>query len=173
MKRIPCVLALALLGSPLFAQSVPPTNAGKFSITAQAMSLPGGGQTVAAAMVGSTFAISPNLSLRGEAIMAGSSTNAYAGGVQYVLPSAKLLAKSTLNPKTLQFYVTGSLGVDRVAVSASNTQQHLAALAGGGINYSPMADGKFSIGLVEVRWARLPGLTSNTALVSSGLKLSF
>lgn len=175
MKRfILCVAAVVCACLPAMGQSAPPTNAGKFSITAQAMSLPGGGQTVAASMTGATYALSPNLSLRGEAILApGNDTQAYAGGVQYVLPSSKLLAKSTLDAKKLQFYVTGSIGVDRVVPQSGPNQQHLALFAGGGVNYDPTGTGKFSVGLVEVRWARLPGLTNNTALVSSGLKLSF
>lgn len=65
-------------------------------------------------LLGQTYSITNNWSVRGDEIMApGSSLDAYAGGVQYFLPLAKALAKTKLNANQLQFYVTASAGMDR------------------------------------------------------------
>ncbi len=89
------------------------------------------------------------------------------------MPTESLLAKTKLNPSAFQLYVTGSVGVDDVSEANGPTKQHIAVLAGGGLNYDPTGTGKFSVNLVEVRYARLPGVENNTAIVASGLRLSF
>jgi hypothetical protein len=52
-------------------------------------------------------------------------------------------------------------------------QQHFAAVAGGGVNYDPTSSGNFSLNLIEVRWGHFPGFNNSTALISSGVKLSW
>ncbi|MGH9740559.1 MAG: hypothetical protein ACRD4X_18525 [Candidatus Acidiferrales bacterium] len=156
--------------SPL-AASAAPTNQGSFSLTAQAVALPGGGQTVAATDVGFTKAITPNFSLRDDNILAPSNgMQFYGGGGDYFLPTS-FLSKTLLNPKSLQPYVTASIGVDRVVPADGPPQQHIACLVGGGLNYKP-ADGVW-VNLFEVRYAKLPGVANNTAIISSGFTLNF
>jgi len=150
------------------------TNQGPFSLTAQAMALPGDGQTVAASDVGATYAITSTISLRSDNILAPSNgVQMYTGGVQWFPNLSGFLAKTKLNPKQFQFYLTGSAGIDRLVPAAGPSQQHIALLAGGGINYSPSSNGVFSVNLVEVRYAHIPGLANSTAIVSSGVNLTF
>jgi hypothetical protein len=153
------------------AASAPPTNQGSFSLTAQAVALPGGGQTVAATDIGFTKTITPNFSLREDSILAPSNgMQFYGGGGSYFLPT-KFLAKTLLDPKALQPYVTASVGVDRVVPATGASQQHIAVLIGGGLNYKP-ANGVW-VNIFEARYARLPGVANNTAIVSSGFTLNF
>lgn len=153
------------------AASAPPTNQGSFSLTAQAVALPGGGQTVAATDVGFTKAITPNFSLREDSILAPSNgMQFYGGGANFFLPT-NFLAKTLLDPKSLQPYLTASVGVDRVVPSTGPSQQHIAFLLGGGLNYKP-ANGVW-VNLFEARYAKLPGIANNTAVISSGFTLNF
>lgn len=151
--------------------SAPPTNQGSFSLSAQAVALPGGGQTVAATDVGFTKAITPNFSLRDDNILAPSNgMQFYGGGGTYFLPTS-LLSKTLLDPSTLQPYVTASIGIDRIVPASGPSQQHIALLIGGGLNYKP-ASGVW-VNLFEARYAKLPDLANNTAIVSSGFTLNF
>jgi len=148
-----------------------------FSITSQAVALPGGKQTVAANITGGTFSITPNFALRNDNIIPGASVlSGYFGGAQYTIPdlSAKLQNLSPfLNGNNFQFYVTASAGVDRIAMPTGDTKQHYAFLGGGGVNYAPNGNRVFSVNLFEVRYAKLPGYANNTVIVSTGVKLNF
>lgn len=178
MKRlsvIVCFLAITAVVGSAQAQQTVPTNSGKFALTAQAVALPGGGQTVAGTVVGATYAITPKLSLRNDDILAPANDfQGYFGGAQFWLP-IKFLAKTNLS--ALALYVTASIGIDRVvpaslsAQPGAPSQQHIAVLVGGGFNWKPSAGPE--VNLIEVRWARLPGLATNTAVVSSGFTLNF
>jgi hypothetical protein len=149
----------------------PPSNNGSFSLNAQAVALPGGGQTVAATDVGFTKAITPNFSLRDDNILApANGMQFYGGGGNFFLPT-NFLSKTLLDPKSLQPYVTASIGIDRIAPATGPTQQHIAILIGGGLNYKP-ANGVW-VNLFEARYAKLPGLANNTAIISSGFTLNF
>lgn len=151
--------------------SAPPTNSGSFSLSAQAVALPGGGQTVAATDVGATYQITTNFSLRDDNILAPSNgMQFYGGGGNYFLPT-RFLKSTKLNPLSFQPYVTGSVGIDRIVPAAGPSQQHIAVLIGGGLNYKP-ASGMW-INLFEARYAKLPGLANNTAIISSGFTLRF
>lgn len=176
MKTIMLVATL-LLASLSFGQAATPqpaTNSTTFTISANVVSLPAGGVTSAATDVGQTFTVTPNLYLRGDEILAPSvNLSGYFGGIQYALPTAKILAKTDLDPGHFQFYITGSGGQARVTVGNAPVTTHFAALAGGGINYDPAGKGKFSLNIAEVRWAKFPGLSNSTVLVSSGLKIGF
>jgi hypothetical protein len=180
--RIMFALCLfALLWMPAKAQTATTTSTapvaetptspnGNFSLTAQAVALPGGGQTVAGTIVGFTKSITNTVSLRNDDLLApGSNFQGYFGGAQWFPNVSKQLAKTKLTG--LQPYITGSVGIDRIVPSSGASQQHIAFLAGGGLNYTP-ASGP-TINLFEVRYARLPGLANNTAVVSSGFTISF
>lgn len=179
------ILALLTLATSLgFGQAAAPAPAPEvqiapsatFSLSAQAIALPGNKQTVAGTVIGGTFAITKNFSLREDNVLSpAANLQAYLGGVQYALPilSTKLNnVSSTLNGNLLQFYVTASVGVDHIS-SSGNDVQHYAFLGGGGINYDPTGSGKFSANLIEVRYAKLPGYANSTAIVSSGVKLGW
>lgn len=151
--------------------SAPPTNQGSFSLNAQAVALPGGGQTVAATDIGFTKGITPNFSLRDDNILAPSNgMQFYGGGGNYFLPTS-FLSKTLLDPKSLQPYLTASIGIDRIVPTSGPSQQHIAFLIGGGLNYKP-ANGVW-VNLFEARYAKLPGLANSTAIISSGFTLSF
>jgi len=166
----PTVPAAAASSSASTA-SRPPTNQGSFSLSAQAVALPGGGQIVAATDVGFTKAITPNLSLRDDNILAPSNgMQFYGGGGTYFLPTS-FLSKTLLDPSSMQPYVTASVGVDRIVPASGASQQHISLLIGGGLNYKP-ATGVW-VNLFEARYAKLPGLANNTAIISSGFTLNF
>lgn len=180
MKRavMAAIAAVCLFpGGPAQAQTaapgaeVPVAPSGKFALNAQAVALPGGGQTVAATDVGATFQITTNFSLRDDNILAPSNgMQFYGGGGDYFLPTS-FLKKTKLNPSNFQPYVTGSIGIDRIVPATGTSQQHIAVLIGGGLNYKP-ASGVW-VNLFEVRYAKLPGLANNTAIISSGFSLNF
>lgn len=146
--------------------TVPATQS--FSFTANALALPGHSQTVAAAVVGGTFAITDKFSLRQDNIIANSNAmNGYYGGFQYELPqlSKKLNNVSIFDASQFHFYVTASAGVDHVG-----SAQHYSFLAGGGVNYG---SGKLSYNLAELRLLIAPGFANKVPLFSSGIKFSF
>lgn len=180
MKKILPFLTLVLLsGVPAMAQVPAPAPAPApsttFSLTSQAVALPGGHETVAATIVGATYNVTKNVALRSDNMMVpGSNLQAYFGGVEYTLDASKLLAKTSLPVNEFQPYVTASAGVDVVTPSGfAATQQHYAFLAGAGINYDPANTGHFAINLIEVRWAKLPGYANSTVVIASGVKLNF
>ena len=171
------VLLVAVLFSaiPALAQNAP-VNQETFSLTAQPVALPGGGHTVAGTVAGFTFSPTPNVDLRSDNIfVAGSGFKGFFGGFNYRLPilSTKL---NNVSPNVsgfrFQFYLTASAGIDQITSGSGKTQQHYAFLAGGGVNYDLTASGKFSFG-AEVRYAKLPGLANNTAIVSVGPAFHF
>lgn len=179
MKQFISVAVLLSLSVAAFGQTVattpnPSTTAATFTLNASILSLPANSQTSAATDIGATFAVTDKLSLRSDNILAPAvNLSAYFGGIQYALPTAKILTKTNLDPAHFQFYLTGSAGQARVTVGSDPTRTHFAALVGGGVNYDPAGTGKFSINLLEARWAKLPGLSNSTVVVSSGLKIGF
>lgn len=179
MKQCISVAVLLILSVAAFGQTVattpnPSTTAATFTLNASILSLPANNQTSAATDIGATFAVTPKFLLRSDNILAPAvNLSAYFGGVQYALPTAKILAKTNLDPMHFQFYLTGSMGQSRITVGSQPTQTSIAALLGGGINYDQTGTGKFAVNLLEVRWARIPGLANSTMVVSSGLKIGF
>jgi len=83
----------------------------------------------------------------------------------------RTVSPTALNPSDFQPYLTASIGVDRIVPATGPSQQHIAFLIGGGLNYKP-ANGVW-VNLFEARYARLPGLATNTAIISSGFTLNF
>lgn len=173
MKVILIVAVLLAAVVPMHAQST-------FALNAQPIALPAGGQTVAGSISGLSFSPVPNVDLREDNIVvstpaAQGTSMAFFGGFNYrVLELSRFLqnASPTLNGYRFQFYVTGSAGVDRVTDAAGNTRQHYAFLGGGGISYLINASGSWQIG-VEVRYAKLPGIANNTAIVGVGPSFHF
>lgn len=152
----------------------PSTDMPSFTLSASVLSLPGGNQTSAATDIGATFAVTPRFLLRSDNILAPAvNMQSFFGGVEYRLNTHKILGQTNLDETHFGFYVTASAGQARITVGTNPEQTHFAALAGGGVNYDPTGSGKFSINLAEVRWAKLPGLSNSTVIVSSGLKLGF
>jgi hypothetical protein len=177
MNRLSTVLALlAAISVAAFGQSPanPATTASTFTLSASVLSLPTNNETAVATDIGATFAVTKNFLLRSDTILSPAvNLTGYFGGIQYALPSAKILAKTNFDPASFQFYLTASGGESRITVGSAPVLNHFAALAGGGINYDPTGKGKFSVNLVEVRYAHIPGLSQNTVIVASGLKLGF
>lgn len=173
---------ISILGVSALAQStpapappattdLPPTNEGNFSLTAKAVALPGGGQTVAGTVLGQTMAVTSSVSLRADELLApASNLQVYAGGLQW-FPGRlqKVLQKTNLNG--LVPYVTASAGSATVSPPSGPSQKHIAILAGGGANYC--ANRTMCVNVAEVRWADLPGVSNSTILLSSGLTLTF
>lgn len=157
---------LLLIAVPAFGQSaVQP-----FSLTSQAISLPGGGQTTVATLAGFTFTPTANFDLKDTNLVSGGNFQGFYGGFNYRLPvlSSKLNNISpTVNGFRFQFYITASAGIDRVADASGNVRQHYSFLAGGGVNYDLTNSGSWTLG-GEVQYAKLPGLANNTAIVSFG-----
>jgi hypothetical protein len=158
------VLSILIMAMPASAQNT-------FSLTAQPIALPGGGQTVAAGITGMTFTPTPNFDLRQDTLLTtAGNLQGFFGGINYRLPilSTKLNNVSPqLNGLRFQFYLTGSVGVDRVDNKVGPVKQHYAFLGGGGFNYDFTGSGRWTFG-AEVRYARLPGFANNTGIISAG-----
>ncbi len=169
MRYLVTLFAFAVLAVSAVAQT-PPTPQ-TFSLTASAISLPGGGHTVAGTVAGATLNVTQNVALRSDNIIAnGSDFKGFFGGFNYQLPvlGKKLNnASPNLDGARFHFYVTASAGVDQVG-----DKQHYAFLAGGGVYYDLTSSGSWNFG-GEVRWAKLPGLANNTAIVTAGPSFRF
>jgi hypothetical protein len=173
MKVVRIALLVFVSSLGLWAQN-PATDLPKFQLSAKVMSLPGGGVTSVATDIGATFAVTNNWLLRSDNILAPAvNLQGFFGGIQGPIPYAgKYLAKTNLDPKHFQPYITASLGAAHI-VKASADSQQFAVLAGGGANYDPSGSGKFTINLFEARWAKLPGFANSTVIVSSGINLGW
>jgi hypothetical protein len=174
MKNL--ILAVLALTITSFAQDAAPFAPSKtFNFSAQAVALPGNKATVAATVLGGTLQVTENFSLRQDSILgqAGNFTGYY-GGFEYNLPSLskKLNAVSQFDANHLQFYLTASVGVDRVS-SLSGDVQHYSGLVGGGARYDPTGSGRFGLQLFELRYLKAPGFANNTAVLSTGVKFGF
>jgi hypothetical protein len=173
MKIVAAFLFALVLSISAHAQAAPVSA---FSLTAQPVSLPGGKSTIVGMITGLTFTPTPNLDLREDNILAaGNNVQVFAGGFNYRLPvlSSKLNNVSpNLNGYRFQFYITASVGVDRITQVDGTTAQHYAVLAGGGLNYDVTGSGRWTFG-GEVRYAKLPGFANSTAIVSVGPSLHF
>lgn len=144
-------------------------NVQTFSLTASAISLPGGKSTVAGTVAGATLNVTTNFQLRDDNILA-STAQFYGGGFNYFLPvlgKALNNASPNLNGARFHFYLTGSAGAIRVG-----SGQHYAFLGGGGVYYDLTGSGSWTFG-GEVRYAKLPGLSNNTAVVTLGPSFHF
>jgi hypothetical protein len=134
------------------------TNNGQFSLFAKVVPLFSKTGTIPATDVGATFAVTKAASLRSDNIVSGTQQG-YFGGVQYFLPSSKLLAKTNFDPSTFQFYVAASGGFVNNGVS-----QRPGFLAHGGINFDPTHTSKFTVNLVEL------GVISGSIVNQPGVK---
>lgn len=163
-------LFILLMPFAVLAQSAP----APFSLMAQPIALPGGHQTVDGSISGLSVGITQNFELREDNLIApASNLQGFFGGFNYYLPvlSQKLNNLSPqLNGTRFQFYLSASVGQDRL--TGAHQSQHYAFLAGGGLRYDLTASGHYSLG-AEVRYAKLPGLANNTAIVSVGPSIHF
>ena len=180
MKKLLALSLFLVLSFAALAQTTPPTpppnpatTQPTFTLSGNVLALPSATQSSAATDIGMTFAVTSNWQLRADTIIAPTvSTEGYYGGLQYVVPTAKLLAKTNLNSNSFQFYLSGGAGEVHVT-NNGNTLSHFGGLLGGGANYDPTGTGKFSVNLVEVRWAPKLNGTNSGVVVASGLKLGW
>ena len=162
MKLI--AVLLALTAALAVAQTNPnpaanvATNNGQFTLSAKVVPLFSKAGTIPATDVGGTFAITTALSVRSDNIVA-ANQQGYFGGLQYFLPSSKLLAKSNFDPSTFQFYIATSGGLINNGVALKP-----GFLAKGGLNYDPTHTGKFTVNIVEA------GVVSGSIVNSPGVK---
>lgn len=177
MHRLKALLVLSLLLSCIaFGQNPNPsanvaTNNGQFQISARILPILGSvnNGTVVATDLGGMYAITTTASLRSDNVLISTGGQGYFGGLQYFLPSKGILAKTNFDPTTFQFYLTGSGGL----VNYSNAQ-HAGFLVGGGVNYDPTHTSRFTVNLVEVRVARMPGVhTGVFPLIAGGVSLGW
>src|SRR5207253_2350321 len=97
----------------------------------------------------------------------------YGGGFNYRLPILETKLNnfsSTLNGMRFQFYLTASAGISRI--TTANPTQHYGFFGGAGVNYDLTSSGTWTLG-AEVRYAKLPGLNNNTAVVTMGPAFHF
>ncbi|HZU21568.1 MAG TPA: hypothetical protein VE998_01980 [Terriglobales bacterium] len=171
------LLALLALGvaPAAFSQSPSPAPAATaYSLTLNAVGLPGGKQSVPGTDAGFLFGVTQNASLRSDNILApGNGFQAYLGGVQYRLNFlAKALenASPQLDGSHFQFSAHASIGVDRVSNPAGQYAQHYAVMAGFRGDYDPSGSGKFSVNLFDISYAKFPGWANNVPVISLGMK---
>ena len=178
MKKL--ALLSIFLALPLLAQTPPPVQppvvipaTTTFSLNASVLQIGNiASGSTAAADFGGTLQITDRASFRQENILAPSASwQGYFGGVNYALPNG-FLKKTKLSVNQFSPYLTASMGV---GINSQNgtTKQNLGELIGGGINYSPGNNGKFTANLIELRYAHLPGFNSSTVVASVGVKLGW
>jgi hypothetical protein len=179
MKKLFARLSIGIcLSVAAFAQTTTPppnpaTTQPTFTLSGNVLALPSATQSSAATDIGLTFSVTNNWQLRADTIIAPTvSTQGYYGGLQYIIPTAKLLAKTNLNSNSFQFYLSGGAGEVHVTANG-NTLSHFGGLLGGGVNYDPTGTGKFSVNLAEVRWAPKLNGTNESIVVETGLKLGW
>lgn len=182
VRKLSLCFASLLFAFSLHAQSSTPTTPSTptglstFALTATPVALPGNHQTVAGTIAGLTFTPTQNFDLREDNILVpGQNFQGYFGGFNYRLPAISTAVNNVspnLNGYRFQFYLTASMGVDRITPPNENTAQHYAFLAGGGVNYMLTSGGMWTLG-VEIRYAKFPGLANNTAIVSLGPSIHF
>jgi hypothetical protein len=165
MNRIALFLAVLALSLGAVAQAPNPnpaanvaTNNGQFTISAKVVPLFSKTGTVPATDVGGTFAVTTNLSLRSDNIVA-ANQQGYFGGVQYFLPSSKILAKTNFDPSTFQFGLAASAGAVNNGVN-----QRFGYLAHGLVNFDPTHSGKFTVTLIDA------GVISGNIVNAGGVK---
>lgn len=113
----------------------------------------------------------PALSLLSDNLLApGANLQYYGGGVSYDLP--KIFPKTSMLAP-VDFYVRGSVGVDRIVPASGAGQSHIAFLAGGGLAWEPSSTVR--IQLVEIDDGHFPGAPfgANAPVISGGLSLLF
>jgi len=170
-KIVVAMLALTL-STAAFAQT-PPTST--FSIEASVAPISCGSAdcTTPATDIGWTLALLNNFDIRQDNILVPSTSVTYAGaGGNYYLPTA-WLNKTKLPKNSFQPYLTGSLGVVHIAPIGVPASQHLGGLIGGGLNYSPNANGHFTVSIGELRWADWTGYNKSMVIFSSGIGWHF
>jgi len=149
MRTVITAVTCFLLSIAAFAQGAPnpalnvATNNGQFTLSAKIVPLLSKTGTIAAADAGGTFAVTSNLSLRSDNVVSGSQQG-YFGGIQYFLPSSKILAKTNFDPSTFQFGFATSAGFINNGVN-----QRPGFLARGIVNYDPTHKGTFTVSLID------------------------
>lgn len=167
MKKMLLAVAVLFFAVSALAQTPAPnpnpaanvaTNNGQFTLSAKIVPLFASTGTIPAADVGGTFAVTTNLSLRSDNIVA-ANQQGYFGGLQYFLPSSKILAKTNFDPSTFQFYLSASGGLIN-----NGTSQRPGFLAQGGVNYDPTHTGHFTVNIIEA------GVVSGAIVNQPGVK---
>ena len=177
--KITAVLCLALFSAgSTFAQNppapAPVDTTTMFAIASQAVAVRIGGQSVPGTDVIGTYAVTKHVSVRSDNLLApGNNLQLYGAGFNWRLPLGGLISKTNLPKNTFEPYLTGTIGIVRNVPAAGAVTQRYAGLVGGGVNYDPAGTGRFTINLVEVRAADLPGFGKHPwgATVSVGIKL--
>jgi hypothetical protein len=163
--KLSFAFVFVLLGALAFGQTPNPnpaanvaTNQGQFTLSAKVVPLFAKTGTIPAADVGGTFAVTKNVSLRSDNIVA-ADRQGYFGSVQYFLSSPKILSKTNFDPSTFQFYLSAGGGFVNNGVD-----QRPGLLARGGVNYDPTHTGHFTVNLVEA------GVISGNIVNQGGVK---
>jgi hypothetical protein len=186
MKSLPSqiLLAAVLLMTACFAQTPAPapvapvanpsTTSPTFTINASAFSISAGGSTTPATDIGGTFVVTPKYILRSDNLLIpGFNYSGNFGGLMRTI-APSFLSKTNLNPSSFQLYVEASLGEGRIS-STSYNHTALNGMAGGGANYSPGGNSKFTLNILEARYAYLDlgPHSKNFFILSSGLQLGW
>lgn len=178
MRKLFLLLAfIGFLAVPANCQTTPSPafSTQTFSFQANAVALPGGKSTLAAALTGETLQVTTNFGLR-QTNLVGSGVTAFYGGIDYtVAPFSKWLdnLSPTLDGYNFQLQLTGSAGVDRVTPAGSTTiAQHYSFLAGGRLSYAIAGSNIWGL-VADIEYAKLPGLANNTVIVSVGPTINF
>jgi hypothetical protein len=142
--------AAFLFGAVALPAQTPTPGVGSFSITANAISLPGSnGSTLAGTLAGVNLKITPNFFVEQTNFISSSAqTNAFLAGGNYTLPflSKKLNnASPNLSGYDFRFSIHGDVGAARISNSTGNVAQGLGALFGGQVDYAIHGSQMFSL----------------------------
>jgi len=177
MKKLLLFALFLQTSGTAFAQNPPapaPVDVTMFSIASQAVAVRIGGQSVPGTDLIGSYAVTKRISVRSDNLLApGNNLQLYGAGFDWKPPLSGLISKTTLPKNTFEPYLTGTIGIVRNVPAAGPVKQHYAALLGGGVNYDPTGSGRFTVNLIEVRAADLPGFGKHPwgATISVGIKL--
>jgi hypothetical protein len=148
MKRI-AIAFMLFLGSAFSAlaqaQPAPTPQVSSFSVTANAVSLPGtNNSTLAGSLLGASLKITPNFNLeQANFITSGAQTNVFLGGGSYTFNRASKALNNvspTMNGYDFRFSIHGYGGEARI-----NGNAQAAAMFGGQVDYAIKGSSTYSM----------------------------
>lgn len=179
-KALFVLLMVISVASMVKAQTPAPTPAPttSWTVTANAVALPGSNGSLAGTLTGLDLAITPNFSLeQTDFVTSSAQTNAFLGGVTYnIAPLAKALnnISPNINGLNFRFQVHASAGESRISQSDGSTVVSFSVLAGGEVDYKIAGSNMFSLGARVDDFFVHDGLPhSNNLVVAVGPSIHF
>ena len=178
MKRAFLILSALLFCAPLFAQTTTPApSSPMFTATTSAVALHLNGQTVAGTDASVSFALTNNIIVASENVLAPSlNFQGYYASARYNLATllGKSIAKTNIKPGTFNPYLSGMIGVARNVPATGIDTQHFSGAIGGGVDFDLTSSGNWIAGpRFQYLHAQGFGPSPNGVIISANLTFVF